>query len=75
MERVKSALMQLGRWDFVHTSTNDYVYCRGYGRDRYTLTTQQRTAVAARILLCTLYSGWFYEKKKYLSPTNAARSF
>ena len=42
MELVNSAPMQLGRWGF------------GYGRDRYTLT-QQRTAVAARVLLCTLY--------------------
>ena len=43
-----------------HSYVHDYVYSRGYGRDRHTLTTQQRTAVAARILLCTLYSGWFY---------------
>ena len=53
MELVNSALMQLGRWGFVEASMF-YVYSRGYGRDRYTLT-QQRTAVAARVLLCTLY--------------------
>ena len=54
MELVNSAPMQLGRWGFVEASMF-YVYSRGYGRDRYTLMQQQRTAVAARLLLCTLY--------------------
>ena len=54
MELVNSAPMQLGRWGFVEASMFVYVYSRGHGRDRYTLT-QQRTAVAARVLLCTLY--------------------
>ena len=50
---VNSAPMQLGRWGFVEVSIV-YVHSRGYGRDRYILT-QQRTAVAARVQLCTLY--------------------
>ena len=54
MERVNSAQMELGRWDFVEASMF-MLTARGYGRDRYTHTTQQRSAVAARVLLCTLY--------------------
>ena len=52
MERVlgADAAVTLG----INRGVHVFVYSRGYGRDRYTLT-QQRTAVAARVLLCTLY--------------------
>ena len=53
MERVNSAQMQLGRWDCVEASMFTFTVV-----DTVAITTaltQQRTAVAARVLLCTLY--------------------
>ena len=73
MERVKSALMQLGRWDFIHTSMTMFTVADTVAIATHLLRSSALLWLLASFFVLCTQAGSI--KRKNTSPTNAARYF